>query len=105
MPLLADFQAELDGDRILVPHEIAERLRASGELRLRVRLEPASDDPRLLAARGVDEAMIAEVASMQKIDVDVAAFVLAGEGIAAGTPIGERLAALLEPAPSGTPIE
>lgn len=96
MPLLADFQAELEGDRIVVPHAIADEIRASGALFLRVRVEPASEDPGLLDARGVDRATIERVAALQKLGEDIAAYVLAGEGIAAATPLGGRLESLLE---------
>lgn len=110
MPLLADFTSDLDGDRILVPHEVAEHFRASGGLRLRVRLEPASDDPRLLSERGIDQPTIELVADIQKIGLDIASFVLAGEGIAEATPLGLRLNALVSnrpgvPAAAGTSNE
>lgn len=94
MPLLADFPAELEGDIIRVPAELAARIREAGALR--VRIETAAPEPALLAARGIDAAMVESVAQVQKIGQDVAAFVLAGEGIAHGAPLAGRLEALLE---------
>jgi hypothetical protein len=94
MPQLADFHADLEGDRVTLPAAVAARLAGAGVVRVRVRIETPAAEPELLASRGIDEQTIAAVAGVQKIGLDVAAAVLAGEGIAPAGALFERLEGL-----------
>ena len=95
MPALADFLADIDADRIELPAEVAAELRRAGTLRVRVRLEPPSEEPSMLAARGIDALTVDQVVDVQKLEPEIATFVLAGEGIAAGTSLAGRLRSVL----------
>lgn len=97
MPLLADFHAELIDDRIVVPEDALARIRRAGGARLRVTVELAAGGADELALRGIDAATVDAVAAAQKIEPDLAALVLSGEGIAHATPLGGRLGTLTGP--------
>jgi hypothetical protein len=96
MPLLADFIATVEPDCIRLPDEIAAALHRTGVAEVRVRLESPTVEPALLAARGIDDSTVATVAGVQKIEREIAAVVLAGEGIAHSTELGARLQLLTE---------
>jgi hypothetical protein len=96
MSQLADFSSQLDGDAVHVPPEVVALLRDAGITEVRVRLEAPAAEPGLLGARGIEESTVRRVAEVQKIDRETAAIVLAGEGIAHESPLGDRLLSLTE---------
>jgi hypothetical protein len=59
-------------------------------------VESVADGESALTERGIDAGVIERVAAAQSLDRDTATTVLAGEGAAYGTPLGERLSDLAE---------
>ena len=91
MSLHLEFLADVIDSAIVVPDEVASRLRARGSSRVRVTITAVDHDQERLALRGIDEATIERVATTQHYDRDVAFKVLRGEGVAHDTPLAGRL--------------
>jgi hypothetical protein len=89
-----EFAADIESSHLLLPPEIASRLRAHGLHRVRVVLTSMAEDEALLAERGIDSSVIDRTAATQRIDRDVATVLLACEGMAADRPLAQRLADL-----------
>jgi hypothetical protein len=100
MSIRYEFYAELQGDRLEIPAEIASRFRLKGIRRLHIVASSAEVEEAALVARGIALETIETIAGVQHYDRDVALAMLGGEGIAAGTVLEERLAALGDPGSS-----
>jgi hypothetical protein len=89
-----EFVSDVTDDGISLPRDIASRLKAKGITRVRVVIESVADGEMLLAGRGIDSAVIERVAQVQSLDRDTATTILAGEGAAHGSALGDRLSQL-----------
>ena len=98
MSIRCEFYGELDGDRLTIPSEIASRFRLKGIRRLHIVASSAAEEEEALEERGIDARTIDSIAETQHYDRDVALAVLAGEGVAAETELGRRLAEVGRPA-------
>ncbi len=94
MSLRFEFTAAAEDGAVLIPSDITSRIRAGGLRRLRVVITSLGDEEETAAARGIDTETVDRVAARQSYDRDIALTVLGGEGLAHGTELGLRLAAL-----------
>jgi hypothetical protein len=100
MSIRYEFTAQADPNGMIrLPEEIASRIRLKGIERLHIVVTSVSDQLDELGLRGIDAELIDQVAAQQTFDRDIAVTVLRGEGSAAGTPLGQRLLALLPDQP------
>lgn len=95
MPSRYECLADVRDGEIVLPGEIASRLRARGVVRVRLIMTSELEESEALRERGIDAEVIARTARAQGYDQDVAMTALMGEGTALGGSSEARLRALL----------